>query len=98
MDAADAFTVIPRSLSTVNVSNSVISSLASFLLAVAAVVVVVDELSFVVSAEVEEEIVAFSLLFIVPSLSLPTWYAFNCLSCPKFPVYSSTREAKLDLP
>ena len=97
MDAADAFTVIPRSLSTVNVSSSVISSLASFLLAVV-VVVVVDELSFVVSAEVEEEIVAFSLLFILPSLSLPTWYAFNCLSCPKFPVYSSTREAKLDLP
>ena len=96
MDAADAFTVIPRSLSTVNVSNSVISSLASFLLAV--VVVVVDELSFVVSADVEEEVVAFSLLFILSSLSLPTWYAFNCLSCPKFPVYSSTREAKLDLP
>lgn len=98
MDAADAFTVIPRSLSTVNVSNSVISSLASFLLAVVVVVVVVvDELSFVVSAEVEEEIVAF-LWFILSSLSLPTWYAFNCLSCPKFPVYSSTREAKLDLP
>ena len=96
MDAADAFTVIPRSLSTVNVSNNVISSLASFLLAV--VVVVVDELSFVVSADVEEEVVAFSLLFILSSLSLPTWYAFNCLSCPKFPVYSSTREAKLDLP
>ena len=96
MDAADAFTVIPRSLSTVNVSNSVISSLASFLAVV--VVVVADELSFVVSADVEEEVVAFSLLFILPSLSLPTWYAFNCLSCPKFPVYSSTREAKLDLP
>ena len=88
MDAADAFTVIPRSLSTVNVSNSVISSLASFLLAVAVdvVVVEVDELSFVVSAEAEEEIVAF-LLFILSSLSLPTWYAFNCRSCPKFPVY-----------
>ena len=97
MDAADAFTVIPRSLSTVNVSNSVISSLASFLLAVVVVVVVLDELSFVVSAEAEEEIVAF-LLFILSSLSLPTWYAFNCRSCPKFPVYSSTREAKLDLP
>ena len=97
MDAADALTVIPRSLSTVNVSNSVISSLASFLLAVV-VVVVVDELSFVVSAEAEEEVVAFSLLFILSSLSLPTWYAFSCLSCPKFPVYSSTREAKLDFP
>ena len=85
MEAADAFTVIPRSLSTLRVSKSVISSLISLrfedCIVECSSFVIADSSSFMQTVE----------------LSINS-SAVDCRSCPKFPVYSNNLEAKLDLP
>ena len=103
MEAAEALTVMPRSRSTASVSRRVISSLASL---VAVVVVVVesedDELSScIVCIDAEEELLSILVCctwLLSSVLSIPRSLAVVCRSWPIFPVYSSTRDARLDFP
>jgi len=100
MLAAEALTVMPRSRSTVNVSRSVISSLASLVVAVVLLFLLVLLLVLFCIAWDDEDNVAVSIgsWASLSVLGVFNCFAVNCRSRPIFPVYSSIRDARLDLP
>ena len=102
MEAAEALTVMPRSRSTASVSRRVISSLASLVMVVVVVESEDDELSScIVCIDAEEELLSILVCctwLLSSVLSIPRSLAVVCRSWPIFPVYSSTRDARLDFP